>query len=431
MMNSINISNYNYDLPEEKIALFPCENRDESKLLVYKDNAISEDIFKNIPQYLTDNHMLVFNNTRVIQARILFAKPTGSVVEIFCLEPLSPTTLHSLIFQTKQSCEWECFVGNNKRFTQALSIDFQCDGQAGVLQAEKIDKHTANSFRIRFSWTPSDLSFAEVLESVGKIPLPPYIKRTTELTDTERYQTIYAQEKGSVAAPTAGLHFTPELMAEIKTKNISTAYITLHVGAGTFKPVTETYAENHVMHEEQLFFTKETIHNLLKNSDKKIVAVGTTTARSLESLYWIGVKLCSVGRHCGLDPQSLENKEILKQIQHDDSVFGRSEDLHLAQWEVYDTLIPKQLTVEQSLNVILKYLEDNDLDVLHASTALMITPYYQPKMVKGIVTNFHQPQSTLLLLISSFVGDKWKDIYDYALAHDFRFLSYGDACLFL
>jgi S-adenosylmethionine:tRNA ribosyltransferase-isomerase len=405
MNNHINIADYNYPLTEEKIALFPCKNRDESKLLVYKDNAISEDIFKNIPQYLTDNHLLVFNNTRVIQARILFAKPTGSVVEIFCLEPLSPTTLHSLIFQTKQSCEWECFVGNNKRFTQALSIDFQCDGQAGVLQAEKIDKHTANSFRIRFSWTPSDLSFAEVLESVGKIPLPPYIKRTTELTDTERYQTIYTQEKGSVAAPTARLHFTPELMTEIKTKNISTAYITLHVGAGTFKPVTETYAENHVMHEEQLFFTKETIHNLLKNSDKKIVAVGTTTARSLESLYWIGVKLAP--------PQPSLSF------------------LHLSQWEVYEKLIPKQLTVEQSLNMILKYLEDNDLDVLHASTALMITPDYQPKMVKGIVTNFHQPQSTLLLLISSFVGGKWKDIYDYALAHDFRFLSYGDACLFL
>ena len=407
--NHINISNYIYHLPKEKIALSPCENRDESKLLIFKGNTISEDIFKHIPQYLEDEHLLAFNNTRVIQARIFFRKPTGSTVEIFCLEPLSPTTVHSLIFETKQRCEWECLIGNNKKFTAPLSLEFQCDGQTGILQAEKINEHTATSYRVRFSWTPQELSFAKVLDSVGKMPLPPYIKRDTNSTDTERYQTIYAKKKGSVAAPTAGLHFTSEVLEEIRKKGIPTAEITLHVGAGTFKPVTETYIENHLMHEEQLFFTNETIRELVCYKDKKIIAVGTTTARALESLYWIGVKLT----YPNLSPG------------------GVGGGFSIAQWEVYEELIPKQQTVEQSLTTILNYMNNNNLEVLHASTALIITPYYQPKMVKGIITNFHQPQSTLLLLISAFVGDKWKGIYDYALSHDFRFLSYGDACLFL
>ena len=383
--NHINISNYNYELPEEKIALFPCKNRDESKLLIFKNNTISEDIFKNIPQYLDDNHLLVFNNTKVIQARIECFKPTGSRIELFCLEPCPHGTLHALAFEAKQSCQWKCLIGNNKRFTEPLSLKFNYKNEKCVLHIEKIEAYNDASFRIRFSWTPKELSFIEVLESIGKTPLPPYIQRDTTEEDTQRYQTIYAKEKGSVAAPTAGLHFTPEVLEEIGRKNISTAYITLHVGAGTFKPVTETYVENHVMHAEHLSFTKETIKQLADCKDKKIIAVGTTTARALESLYWIGVKA---------SPTPSEGGEL-------SSPFGGVRGgLHISQWEVYENLIPKQLTVEQSLDTVLKYLENNNLEVLHASTALMITPYYQPKMVKGIVTNFHQPQSTLLLLIA-------------------------------
>jgi S-adenosylmethionine:tRNA ribosyltransferase-isomerase len=425
-MNNINIADYNYILPEEKIALFPCENRDESKLLVYKDGKIFESIFKQMPDYLGDDCILVFNNTRVIQARIFFTKPTGARVEIFCLEPLTPTTVHALVFETKHTCEWECLIGNNKRFNKPLSLGFQCDGQSGILCAEKIEKHIGNSFRIRFSWTPEDLSFAEVLEKVGKIPLPPYLKRKTQQNDTERYQTVYAQEKGSVAAPTAGLHFTEDVLEKIRKKNVPIEHITLHVGAGTFKPVTETNIENHIMHSEQLFFTKETIANLLKNSDKKIIAVGTTTTRALESLYWVGVKLkASLNPSEGGEP-SLSFREGWGRVQA-----RNDETLIISQWEVYENINTSQITVSAAFEAVSDYMNKQNINSLHVSTSIIITPYYVPKVVKGIITNFHQPQSTLLLLIASFVGNKWKKIYNYALTNDFRFLSYGDACLFL
>jgi S-adenosylmethionine:tRNA ribosyltransferase-isomerase len=406
----ISIEDYNYHLPNEKIALFPSENRDESKLLIFKDNTITEDIFKNIPLYLNQDHMLVFNNTKVIQARLLFSKPSGSVIELFCLEPLLPTSLHSLIFETKASCEWECFVGNNKRYTAPLCLHFDCGEGKGMLQAEKLGTYNATSFRIRFNWTPENLSFAEVLDSVGKVPLPPYIKRKATVDDLKRYQTIYAQQKGSVAAPTAGLHFTPEILKSLSEKNIPTEYITLHVGAGTFKPISDASIENHIMHCEQLLFTKQSIKQLIYHCmNKKIIAVGTTPARSLESLYWLGVKITA------LKQKKIPAKPLL----------------HISQWETYEYPDKELLSVEQSLSAVLDFMDENNLNNLHASTALMMTPYYQPKMVKGIITNFHQPKSTLLLLISAFVGNKWKEIYNYALTHDFRFLSYGDACLFL
>ena len=339
----------------------------------------------------------------MVQARILFTRPTGSVVEIFCLEPLSPTSVHALAFEVTGNCEWECFVGNNKRFKEDLELHFDYQGEKAMLKAEKMGNHSENSFRIQFSWQPQHLTFAEVLEQVGKIPLPPYIKRDTTSSDVERYQTVFAKEKGSVAAPTAGLHFTENIIKQIKEQNIPIEYITLHVGAGTFKPVSSDKIGEHNMHCEQLFFSKKSIIHFLEEQNKRTIAVGTTTARSLESLYWIGVKL-----------------------------FHKEENpLHLSQWEIYDRLSDKNLTVEQSLQSILDFMQRNQSEQLHASTSLMITPHYQPKMAKGIITNFHQPKSTLLLLISAFVGKSWKDIYDYALSHDFRFLSYGDACLFL
>lgn len=400
---NISIEDYNYNLPDEKIALFPCKNREESKLLIYQNSKIQENTFKHISQYLPNDSLLVFNNTRVVQARILFTKPTGSVIEIFCLEPLSPTPVHALAFEVKQQCEWECFVGNNKRFNIPLELHFEYQGEKNILKAEKTGNYSEDSFRIHFSWQPQHLTFAQVLELVGKIPLPPYIKRETTSADIERYQTIFAKEKGSVAAPTAGLHFTENIINHIQAKNIPIEYITLHVGAGTFKPVSSNKIGEHDMHCEQLFFSKKSIEHFLLKQNRKIIAVGTTTARSLESLYWIGVKLF----------HNMENP------------------LHISQWEIYENLIDKTLTVEQSLHSILDFMQINQSEQLHASTSLMMTPYYQPKMVKGLITNFHQPKSTLLLLISAFVKENWKDIYNYALSNNFRFLSYGDACLFL
>jgi S-adenosylmethionine:tRNA ribosyltransferase-isomerase len=409
---NISIEDFNYNLPDEKIALFPCENREESKLLIYQkplnplkgtSEIIQEDVFKNISQHLPNDSLLVFNNTRVVQARILFTKPTGSIIEIFCLEPLSPTPVHALAFEVKQQCEWECFVGNNKRFNIPLELYFDYQEEKAILKAEKLGHYSENSFRIRFSWQPQHLTFAQVLEHVGKIPLPPYIKRDAIQIDSERYQTVFAKENGSVAAPTAGLHFTENSINQIKTKNIPIEYITLHVGAGTFKPVSSGKIGEHNMHCEQLFFSKKSIEHFLQERNRKIIAVGTTTARSLESLYWIGVKLY----------HNIENP------------------LHISQWEIYENLSDKTLTVEQSLLSILDFMQINQSEQLHASTSLMITPYYQPKIVKGLITNFHQPKSTLLLLISAFVKENWKDIYNYALSNNFRFLSYGDACLFL
>ncbi|MDR0367734.1 MAG: S-adenosylmethionine:tRNA ribosyltransferase-isomerase [Bacteroidales bacterium] len=398
------IEDYHYNLPEEKIALFPCENREESKLLIYRKQTMEEDRFKNIVHYLPSDSVLVFNDTRVVQARILFKKPGGSTVELFCLTPLSPAAVHALAFEVKESCEWECFVGNNKRFNMPLELTFDYRGEAVVLRAEKLGEHNETSFRIRFSWQTPNLTFAEVLEHVGKMPLPPYIKRDTTAADTERYQTVFAKEKGSVAAPTAGLHFTKDIIHQIKEKNIPVEYITLHVGAGTFKPVSSEKIGEHNMHSEQLFFSKKTIQHLLEHHEqRKIIAVGTTTARSLESLYQIGVNLHT----------------------------GSNNPLHVTQWGAYRNLSEKTIRVEDALQAVLNYLHEHRMEHLHAVTSLMITPLYQPKMVKGIITNFHQPQSTLLLLISAFVGNNWKDIYRYALAHDFRFLSYGDACLFL
>ncbi len=409
MKQLTDIEEFNYNLPAEKIALFPCEKRDESKLLIYKDKTIKQDIFKNINNYLSDNYILIFNNTKVVQARIIFQKAEGATIEIFCLEPMSPTSIHSLAFEITEKCQWLCYIGNNKKMKSNLQLSFNYCGETATLTAKRIEKK-GDAFLVEFSWTPTHLTFSEVLQQVGKIPLPPYIKRPAEKSDNTRYQTVFAQNKGSVAAPTAGLHFTEELLSSIVQRGIPILNITLHVGAGTFKPVTEQHIENHTMHTEQIFFGKSCIIELLENINKQIIAIGTTTTRSLESLYWIGVKINMLRNQ----QQKITNK-----------------DLHLSQWEIYETLHAHSITKKEALENIVQYLNEEQSDTLCTSTAIMITPYYQPKIVSGLITNFHQPKSTLLLLVSAFIGQEWKSVYNYALKENFRFLSYGDACLFL
>lgn len=410
-LQEIKIEDYTYDLPESKIAFYPSDKRDHSKLLVYQHGVIQEDTFLNIPNHLPSDSVLIFNNTRVIQARVLIRKSTGAEVEIFCLKPILPSPLHEQAFAATQSCVWECFIGHNKRFKGTLSATYSIDNKELVLTASKLKSNTDGSFLVEFSWIPSSYSFSEVLENIGSIPLPPYIKRSVDADDADRYQTVYAREKGSVAAPTAGLHFTEKVLQQLRNCNISMEYITLHVGAGTFKPVSEPFIGNHVMHEEALCFQKTTIENIKSLLHKRIISVGTTSVRSLESLYWIGVKLAKYQK---------QNKKI------DEACFI------IYQWEVYNDLQNYTISPDLALQTVLTYLEENKLDALHAFTFLMILPnLYSLRLTKGIITNFHQPQSTLLLLIAVFVGDKWTDIYTYALAHDYRFLSYGDACLFL
>ncbi len=404
-----NIEDFNYSLPAERIALYPCPQRDQSKLLIYKGKQISEDIFANIADYLSNDNILVFNDTKVVQARLIFHKPEGATVEIFCLEPLSPTPVHALAFEVQGSCRWLCYIGNNKRLKNSIEQNFDYHGQDGILKAERIQAQ-GDAFVVEFSWNLSQLSFGEILEQVGKIPLPPYIKRQADTNDSYRYQTIFAQEKGSVAAPTAGLHFTDSVLQSLNNKHIQHINITLHVGAGTFKPVTEQYIEQHVMHTEPIFFNRNSIELLLNNIEKKIITVGTTSTRSLESLYWIGVKIHhAYQNHLPITPETL----------------------HLTQWEAYTQWQALSISPKEALQSVLQYMNDNNSNHLQASTAIMITPYYQPKLVNGLVTNFHQPKSTLMLLIAAFVHDDWKQIYNYALSHNFRFLSYGDACLFL
>lgn len=410
-LEDIKIEDYNYDLPREKIALFPSNQRDKSRLLIHKDNRISEDVFAHLSDYLPNNAALIFNNTQVIQARIHLYKSNGVCIEVFCLQPIAPCSLYEQVFLTKGYCEWECLVGNNKRFKEAIVNNYCIGNDKLILKVEKLRQQSPTAFHIAFSWQPATYTFAEVLDCVGEIPLPPYIKRSVIEEDSVRYQTVYAHEKGSVAAPTAGLHFTKEILQDLQKKNIPMEYITLHVGAGTFKPIKDEKISRHVMHKEVLFFQKQSIENIITLLSKHIICVGTTSVRSLESLYWIGVKLYL----------AKQNKE-----QINDNCFL------IEQWEPYKDLSSCNLAPTIALQAVVDYLNENKMDFFYASTNLMIVPYhYQFKISKGIITNFHQPQSTLLLLIANFVGNRWKDIYDYALTHDFRFLSYGDACLFL
>ena len=398
----ISIEDYNYSLPDERIAKFPLPKRDESKLLLYRDGKVSESVFKHITGYLPEGSLMVFNNTRVIQARLLFQRATGAQIEVFCLDPAAPHD-YELIFQQTEACNWICLIGNAKKWKEpVLSREISVAGQTVRLSAEKVQSY-GETHQIRFSWD-GGFSFAEVLDAAGELPIPPYLHRKTEESDLKTYQTVYSKIKGSVAAPTAGLHFTPEVLADLDAKGFGREELTLHVGAGTFKPVKSETIEGHEMHTEYISVRRSTIERVMQNFGK-IIAVGTTSVRTLESLYYIGVTLAT----------------------HPDAT---SEELVVRQWMPYEDA-NNRLTPTEALQNILDYLDKHQLNTLITATQIIIAPGYEFKIVKGIVTNFHQPKSTLLLLISAFVKGDWKNIYDYALGHDFRFLSYGDSSLLL
>ena len=435
-MEEILIEDYNYPLPDERIAKYPLAKRDTSKLLVYRDGQVSEDVFAHVGEYLSPSSLLVYNNTRVIQARLEFHKKSlgvtselaqsateplnseasrGARIEIFCLEPSVPHD-YQLSLGSTEGCTWKCMIGNAKKWkTGALSLTTTLSsGQEVTLFAEK-GEQTGNTFAVRFWWnTPAfnlspltsnqNISFAEILDAVGELPIPPYLNRKTEESDKTTYQTVYSRIKGSVAAPTAGLHFTDEVLDGLRTKGVQTAEVTLHVGAGTFQPVKVANANDHTMHTEIIAVPRATIQTLIANLGH-VVAVGTTSMRTLESLYFLGAQLYAL---CSTPDTPHAT-------------------LSVAQFEPYERECT--LTTQQALQAIVDYLDSTNQDVLHAETQIMIKPGYQFHVVDQLITNFHQPKSTLLLLVSAFVGGDWHTIYDYALAHDFRFLSYGDSSI--
>ena len=403
-VQNINIAEYDYPLPDERIAKYPLAERDASKLLVLKNNKIGEDHFRNIGDYLPEKSVLVFNETKVVRARLQFVKESGAAIEVFCLEPITGNGDYQLAFSAGSPVEWHCLVGNSRRWKDGfLTMPLNIKGKDVVMKAERIEKTDAYSL-IRFSWEPANISFAEVLEAAGEIPLPPYLHREAEPSDRDRYQTVFAKYEGSVAAPTASLHLTKPLIAKLKEQGHTIEEVTLHVGAGTFRPVATDTIGEHEMHSESIIVKKQTIEHLHDSIGRTIIPVGTTSMRTIESLYWIGVMLIE---------QGFEER-----------------NLHVNQWFPYQdrATLP---SAKESLEAILKYLEMHHLDALHATTALMIAPSCPIMMTKALITNFHQPKSTLLLLVSALIGEKWKEAYKFALEHEFRFLSYGDSCLFV
>lgn len=398
----IKIEEYNYSLPTEKIAFYPAAIRDHSQLLVYKNGAISDAHFHELPQFLSSNDLLVFNDSRVIHARLLVQNRNGASIEIFCLEPLAPTREIQAAFAQTERVSWKCFVGNAKRWKEPLEFIVNVKDNPLKITAYK-GENSDGAFEVTFEWDDEQISLSEWLEEYGKLPLPPYIKRNIQNEDEERYQTIFATHNGSVAAPTAGLHFTENVFQSLKQNNIETAWITLHVGAGTFKPVTTETIGEHIMHKEQIVIHKKSIELLLQNFSKKIIAVGTTVARTLESLYIIGAKLA----------------------------LNLPDPFTIQQWEIYENQELSKVEPQKALISLYNFFINNNLETLTASTALIIAPGYQHKIARGLITNFHQPQSTLLLLIASYLGEKWKEIYQHALEHNYRFLSYGDSNLYL
>jgi S-adenosylmethionine:tRNA ribosyltransferase-isomerase len=418
----IKISDYNYDLPDERIAKFPIAQRDHSKLLVYKHGEVSDDVFHHLPTYLPQGALMIFNNTKVIQARLHFRKETGALIEVFLMEPAEPTD-YELMFQTTGHCSWLCMIGNLKKWKEgSLKRDFEIKGNKLTLSAtmrrgdtlgseaqEMVAKGGGTNYWVDFDWDNDKVSFAEILEAVGELPIPPYLNRKTEESDKTTYQTVYSKIKGSVAAPTAGLHFTDAVLKDLDAHGIDREEVTLHVGAGTFKPVKSLEIEGHQMHTEYIVVHRRSLEKLIKH-ECRVIAVGTTSVRTIESLYYMGVHL----------------------LKHPEA---NEEELHVKQWDPYelseDGNLVDGITPMQAIQAIIDYLDRNGLDALHSSTQIIIAPGYQYKIVKMLVTNFHQPQSTLLLLVSAFLKGDWKKVYDYALSHDFRFLSYGDSSLLI
>lgn len=402
LVKTISISDYNYHLPDSRIAKYPLNKRDQSKLLFYKDGELNVRSFSDVPELIPADSLLIFNNTRVIHARILFKKPTGATVEVFCLSPSDPKD-YTLNFEQTEKAVWTCMVGNAKRWKQEdLSLKLIGDEGEVTLTARKLSTDL-QEYDIEFSWNNQDYSFSDILDLAGDLPIPPYLNRPTEESDEQTYQTVYSQVEGSVAAPTAGLHFTNEVMESLAHKNISLTEVTLHVGAGTFKPVKTEHIGEHDMHTELISVKRESIEKML-NNEGKLIVVGTTSLRTIESLYYIGVQI----------------------LKRNSSIYNNS--FLVEQWEPYDEE-NNSFTPQESLKSILKYMVENNLKVLVASTRIIIAPGYEFKFVEGLITNFHQPQSTLLLLVSAFVGNDWKKMYDYAMDNSFRFLSYGDSSL--
>lgn len=417
-MTPIYIADYNYPLPDERIAKYPLAERDHSKLLVYRDGEVSEDTFYNVGDHIAPESLLIYNNTRVIQARLEFHKPTGARIEVFCLEPgASPrrngesglrqegyVDPYIQALTSTSGCIWKCMVGNAKKWHNE-SLEYRVESLETTLRVFK-EQQIGNTYTVRFEWDNENVSFAEILDAMGELPIPPYLNRKTEESDKTTYQTVYSRIKGSVAAPTAGLHFTEHVLDDLRKRGIETDEVTLHVGAGTFLPVKTADANEHTMHTEIIAVPKATIEHIIAKLGR-IVAVGTTSMRTLESLYFIGAKL--------------QNPEISK---------SRDIEIHVDQFEPYEEgASDKKTSTKEALQAIIDYLEATGQQTLHAETQIMIKPGYTFHVVDQLITNFHQPQSTLLLLVSAFVGGDWKTIYDYALSHGFRFLSYGDSSI--
>jgi len=424
MTQQITLSEIDFPLPNEKIAFFPLEDRDQSKLLVYKNKTITDSNFTHLSSFLDESCALIFNDSKVIHARLLLQNQYGAKIEVFLLEPVYPTRDISTAFSQSGVVAWKCLVGNAKKFRDTIGFEVKRmnkewkmengegkkkkaesrkeDGVNIWVTAEKGDR-VGDTFLVTFMWEDETVTFAEWLETYGKMPLPPYIKRDANEVDEERYQTIYAQQKGSVAAPTAGLHFSEKVLQSLNNKNITFTNITLHVGAGTFKPITANSVFEHEMHQEQMVVSRNLVDFLFENKHKKMVAVGTTVARSLESLFILGAKL-----HLNV-----------------------AQPFHVTQFEIYENPLFRQVSVEEALIALRNYFKTNDLSEITATTSLMILPNYQHKIAKGLITNFHQPKSTLLLLIASYLGEAWREVYNHALSHGYRFLSYGDSNLYL
>ena len=400
----IHISDFDYELPDERIAKFPLAERDHSKLLLYRHSEVSEDVFTSLPQYIDANELMIFNNTKVIQARLHFRKETGALIEVFCLEPVAPAD-YALNFQQTSHSGWLCLVGNLKKWKEGtLHRQLTIKGLSVTLSATR-GECRGTSHYIEFSWDNTDITFADILEEFGELPIPPYLNRETQESDKVNYQTVYSKIKGSVAAPTAGLHFTEEVMECLRQKKVELEELTLHVGAGTFKPVKSEEIEGHEMHTEWISVSRHTLERIVAHGGQ-VVAVGTTSVRTLETLYYVGIIL-------------------------QDNPDANEEDLYIKQWYPYSVSKEKELTSVKALQNIIDYLDRHHLEVLHSCTQIIIAPGYTYHVVRKMITNFHQPKSTLLLLVSAFVNGDWKKIYRYALGHDFRFLSYGDSSLLI